>query len=190
MSQSGQNKAKVALKQHGRLKLLQIVPQPSRHPSHHVAAVDLRGVRRRNLPRHQLPGGYRFAGAVGGAEEDAGGGAEGRAGGGVGQMWRSLGFSEADGAVEDAHGEFAHAVQLAGAAGQDQAGAGLQADAGVFQTITEQFEGFLDARGDHGLQHGAGHDDRAGGGFLAARGCLQHFAVLIGAGHGRAVQGL
>ena len=25
-------------------------------------------------------------------------------------MWRPLGFSEADGAVEDAHGQFAHAV--------------------------------------------------------------------------------
>ena len=112
--------------------VLKVIPQPSRHPANHVAAVDLRGVRRRNLPGHQLSGGYRFAGAVGGAEEDAGGGAEGGAGGGVGQMWRPLGFSEADRTVEDPHGQLAHAVQLAGAAGQDKACTGLQAHARVF----------------------------------------------------------
>lgn len=84
-------------------------------------------------------------------------------------MWRPLGFSEAYGTVEDAHRELAHAVQLAGPAGQDEARAGLQADARIFQPITEQFEGFVDAGRDDRLQHGARDDDRAGRGVLAAR---------------------
>lgn len=50
---------------------------------------------------------------------------------------------EADGAVEDTHRQLAHAVQLAGPAGQDKARARLEADARIFQSITEQFGVFL-----------------------------------------------
>ena len=45
-------------------------------------------------------------------------------------MWRPLGFSEADGAVEDTHRQLAHAVQLAGPAGQHDAAAGGGLDGG------------------------------------------------------------
>lgn len=33
-----------------------IIPQPSRHPAHNVAAMNTWGIRSRDLPGHQLPG--------------------------------------------------------------------------------------------------------------------------------------
>ena len=78
--------------------------------------------------------------------QDAGGGAEGRAGGGVGQVRHAARAAQAHRAVEHPHGHFAHAGQLAGAAGQHQARAGLDRRAGGLQALAQQFQGLLDAR--------------------------------------------
>ena len=64
------------------------------------------------------------------------------------------------------------------------------ADAGVLESVAQQLQRLLNARGDDGLEHGARDDDGTGGRVLAARRGLQHLAVFVGRGHGRAVQGL
>ena len=69
--------------------------------------------------------------------------------------------TQPDRAVKHPHGHFPHAGQLAGAAGQHEAGARLYGRAGGFQAITQQLQRFLHARRDDALQQAAGRHDGA-----------------------------
>ena len=71
--------------------------------------------------------------------QDAGRGGKGRPGGRVGQVRHAPRTTQAHGAVEHPHGHFADAGELARAAGQHQAGAGLDWGAGGLQAVAEQF---------------------------------------------------
>ena len=100
------------------------------------------------------------------------------------------GSAQAHGPVKHPDGDFAYAGQLAGAARQNETCASFNARAGRPQAVTQKLKGFLNAGRDDALEQGSGRNDRSRAGIIASGRRFDHFAVFIGRGDGRSVQGL
>ena len=105
----------------------EILAQPGRGAGHRPARLRLPaglGLARDGLARSE-----------GGAVQDAGGGAERRSRRGVGQVRDAARAAETNRTIEDADGHLAHAGELARAARQHHAGAGLDGRIGRLQAL-------------------------------------------------------
>src|SRR6266851_4419839 len=123
-----------------------------------------------------------------GEQQQSGGGRETRAVRRFGEPADPRRTPDPDLLVEDQPGQFAGAVQLAGAAGQHHPAAGDLVEAARFEPVAHHFEGLLDARRDDADQQRFRHVVDVAILFLADLRHRDRLALVEGRGDGAAEQ--